>query len=196
MAAIHECDSDTEREMESILESLNAEFKTFAVLKMAFKTPELTEKYRDYICNHNMSLFTDKFVNSGFDLFFPENVKFGDVIESKMVNFQVKCEMRIYNFTTNKWTPTGYYMYPRSSLSKTPLILSNHVGIIDSGYRGNLMGAFRIIDLSWESYIVEKNTRLLQVCAPDLRPIVVRIVDESFFQETERGAGGFGSTGI
>lgn len=166
-----------------------------AILYMSV-SPELMDQYVAHADKHNISILTDPYPNSGFDLFFPENVTFGDVIESKMVNFQVKCEMRIYNFTKNKWTSTGYYMYPRSSLSKTPLILANHVGIIDSGYRGNLMGAFRIIDLSWESYIVEKNTRLLQVCAPDLRPIVVRIVDESFFQETERGAGGFGSTGL
>ena len=33
-------------------------------------------------------------------------------------------------------------MYPRSSIYKTPLRLANNTGIIDSGYRGNLMGAF------------------------------------------------------
>ena len=35
----------------------------------------------------------------------------------------------------------GYYLYPRSSISKTPLILANSVGIIDSGYRGNIKAA-------------------------------------------------------
>ena len=33
----------------------------------------------------------------------------------------------------------GYYLYPRSSISKTPLRLANSVGIIDAGYRGNIM---------------------------------------------------------
>ena len=37
--------------------------------------------------------------------------------------------------------PTAYYLYPRSSMgSKTPLRLSNSVGIIDAGYRGNIIG--------------------------------------------------------
>ena len=37
----------------------------------------------------------------------------------------------------------AYQIYPRSSLSKYPIMLANHVGIIDSGYRGNLIVAFR-----------------------------------------------------
>ena len=34
---------------------------------------------------------------------------------------------------------TSYYLYPRSSISKTPLIQTNSVGIIDKDYRGNVM---------------------------------------------------------
>ena len=44
-------------------------------------------------------------------------------------------------------------------------------------------------------YMVEQYSRLTQICAPDLRPILVKLVDETFFEETERGSGGFGSTG-
>ena len=89
--------------------------------------------------------------------------------------------------------PVGYYSYPRSSISKTPLLLANSVGIIDSGYRGQIIGAFR--NLSIEPYKVEQYTRLLQICAPDLRPFTVELVDNTFFEETLRGEGGFGSTG-
>ena len=48
----------------------------------------------------------------------------------------------IYDEKKNNWEPTGYYSYPRSSISKTPLLLANNVGIIDSGYRGNIKVAF------------------------------------------------------
>ena len=108
----------------------------------------------------------------------------------------IKCGMSIFDTRTEKWKPTGYYSYPRSSISKTPLMLANSVGIIDSGYRGPIIGAFRnTSNLIQEPYVVEQNARLLQLCAPDLRPIIVELVDESFFETTERGEGGFGSTG-
>ena len=91
--------------------------------------------------------------------------------------------------------PDGYVglIWDRSGMA-AKRGLHRFAGVIDSGYRGELIGAFR--NLSGEPYIVEKHTRLLQVCAPDLRPIVVKLVDESFFHETSRQAGGFGSTGV
>jgi dUTP pyrophosphatase len=86
-------------------------------------------------------------------------------------------------------------MYPRSSLSKTSLRLANSVGIIDSGYRGNLIGMFDLLGI--ESYEVNQYDRLVQVCAPGLVPIYVEIVDmlEDLGTHTLRGTGGFGSTG-
>jgi dUTP pyrophosphatase len=103
----------------------------------------------------------------------------------------IKCEMRIFDKNTGQWTPTGYYSYPRSSISKTPLMLANSVGIIDSGYRGPIIGAFRNVS---HTYVVDRYTGLLQICAPDLRPIIVELVGENFFDNTCRGDGGFGST--
>ena len=75
------------------------------------------------------------------------------------------------------------------------LCLANQTGIIDSGYRGNIIGAFRNISGGPLTFVVEKHMRLLQICAPDLRPIIVEIVDENFFKRTSRNDGGFGSTG-
>jgi len=48
-----------------------------------------------------------------------------------------------------------------------------------------------------EEYIVNKYDRLLQICAPGLVPIIVEVVNtfEELGEETERGSGGFGSTG-
>ena len=112
------------------------------------------------------------------------------VIKKKSTNkihFGIACE----NFDSRP-----YLLMPRSSISKTPIILSNHVGIIDSGYRGNLMAAFRIVDPSYTIYEIEKNTRLVQICLPTLEPFYINIVDESQLSQTSRGSGGFGSTGV
>ena len=86
--------------------------------------------------------------------------------------------------------PIAYYLYPRSSVVKTGFRLANSVGIIDSGYRGNLMAYFDVI----KNDRIEVNQRLVQICAPDLKPFKVELVDS--LDETERGHGGFGSTGV
>jgi dUTP pyrophosphatase len=112
------------------------------------------------------------------------------------VDYRIKTEMRVYHESKDSWKSTGFYVYPRSSISKTPLLLANHVGIIDSGYRGWIKGAFRLVGLSPAIYTVEKYTKLLQICSPDLGPVVVKLVQESFFENTNRGEQGFGSTGV
>lgn len=164
-----------------------------AVLYIYIENNELAQVYENAIQAHNMSIMNDAYPNAGFDLFFPDTFMFSG-IQSTMASMDVKTEMKIYNTIENQWKSTGYYMYPRSSISKTPLMLANSAGIIDSGYRGNLIGALR--NLSNDPYHVIKHTRLLQICAPDLRPIIVRMVSKSFFEETSRREGGFGSTGL
>ena len=166
---------------------------TKAKLYMCVKgDEELLNKYKNHVESHNNH--SKYYPNSGFDIFFPDDV----VVEAGKVEFvkmNIICEMRIHNreISQTEFYPTGYYSYPRSSISKTPLMLANSVGIIDSGYRGEIIGAFR--NLSTSNYTIEKHSRLLQICAPDLRPIHVELVDEAFFNTTERGSGGFGSTG-
>lgn len=97
-------------------------------------------------------------------------------------------------------TPSPFYLYARSSIGKTPIRMANSVGIIDSGYRGSI-GAYidniqRTSDCN-SSWTIEKNTRLFQLCSPNLEPIEVEIVDnEDELGFTSRGTGGFGSTGI
>jgi dUTP pyrophosphatase len=121
------------------------------------------------------------------------------------VDFKIKCSGQMY-CDTGKIFDTGYYMYPRSSLSKTKLRLANSVGIIDSGYRGNLIGMFDVVNIenndtnrldAGADYFAKVNDRLIQICAPGLVPIYVEIVDfiEDLGNKTERGSGGFGSTG-
>ena len=115
--------------------------------------------------------------------------------ETRLIDMGIQCAV-YYKFAGGKsipafWPPHSFYIYPRSSISKTPLRLANNVGIIDSGYRGNIMGAFD--NISNSAYTLKAGTRLLQICMPNLCEFDVEIV--SSLDETERGAGGFGSTG-
>lgn len=170
--------------------NIKYKYSSYAILKLHVprENEELYELYLEHVKTHNAALVSNEFFNSGFDLFIAKD----ETIPNKtatFVNQQVKAEM-----ITHDGTSMSYYMYPRSSMSKTPLMMANHVGIIDSGYRGNLICALR--NMSDETpYELAKHTRLMQVCAPDLRPIYVIMVEEGDLTTTERGAGGFGSTG-
>ena len=75
--------------------------------------------------------------------------------------------------------------------AKTPLRLANSVGIIDAGYRGNIMG---IVDnISQEDFRIEAGSRMFQLCSPVLGPISFQMSQD--LSDTSRGEGGFGSTG-
>ena len=126
--------------------------------------------------------------DSGVDLYCPDNILV-DPGETKFINLGVACAATKYNHGI--YQPAAFYLYPRSSLSKTPLRLANSVGIIDSGYRGNIIAA--VDNISDEGFLVKKGTRLFQICAPDLSMIDFDLVDK--LDKTTRGEGGFGSTG-
>jgi len=168
--------------------------------------PELVEIYKQAVENHKKNLKKD-FPDSGFDLYVPQEELFNydSLMKTKMIDFQIKTEMKCSDYYAggNGFfdRSKAFYLYARSSLSKTPLMLSNHVGIVDSGYRGNLMGAFRCLYKNEDttdsySYMVPKHTRLVQICMASLEPFDVELVEKmSDLSNTERGEGGFGSTG-
>ena len=171
------------------MKALTDNFPSYAILKLAVSNPELAKKYQAHVDAHNRSIFSDRpYSNSGFDLLVPEKTTVVPGMKTQMISMGVKAEM-LYNAKE----PCAYYMFPRSSISKTPLMLANHTGIIDSGYRGFLIGAFR--NIMSEEYIVEEHTRLLQVCHPSLCPIYVVLSNEDELSSTVRAEGGFGSTG-
>jgi len=178
-----------------------------------------------------------EFIDAGFDLFAPNNEGkelstrgnllyfYGPNHEGKSpvnkLDFKVKCAAKIIKMNPPTYENdkmdrsnviyssynTGFYMYPRSSLSKTQLRLANSVGIIDAGYRGNLTGMFDVVNIKSENttnkdtdyadYIGEAYSRYVQICAPGLTPIIVKVVKslKDLGEATERGTGGFGSTG-
>ena len=87
--------------------------------------------------------------------------------------------------------PEGHVMliFPRSSISKKDLILANSVGVLDSGYRGELLVRFQSI--GDEHY--EIGDRIAQIMILPYPKIEFDEVDE--LSETVRGDGGFGSSG-
>lgn len=204
----------------------------FVVLKLYLDNvgEGIAEKYRDavekqqnavvsYINRYYMNnvklvaspleLEQDIYIDAGFDVFVPNcyHIDYGKTVK---INMKVKTAM-YYN-----GIPCSFYMYPRSSTgSKTPLRLANSVGVIDSGYRGNLIAVFDNIkdpkqeinyrhvesenskETSASLYKVDIGDRLVQICSGNLLypifPIIVDSVEQLGY--TSRGSGGFGSTG-
>ena len=118
---------------------------------------------------------------AGIDLFIIEKqtIKSGETVK---INFGISCE-------ANESIP--YFLMPRSSISKTPLRLCNSIGLIDAGYRGEIMAA--VDNIKDEDYTVDYGQRLFQIVAMDGSPLSFELVDT--LSQTDRGAGGFGSTG-
>jgi dUTP pyrophosphatase len=132
--------------------------------------------------------------DSGFDLFIPYNK---DTVDGTWVfpgNSTIRIPLGIKVIRGScEYGTFPYYIYVRSSISKTPLRLANNQGIIDAGYRGELIIALdNISPIKWTLY---PGTRLVQSCMPSLSPFNVSLVDKDF-DDTERGEGGFGSTGV
>jgi len=140
------------------------------------------------ICIHDQTLVefyqnkTNTSGNSGYDLYVPMDV----VVQPQQIIF---LDHRVSAKTDSG---SGFYLYPRSSISKTPLRLVNSVGIIDPNYRGGLIAALQ--NTSSEPCIIQRGQRLVQICLPDLRPFKVSFVDE--LDDTARGGAGFGSSGL
>ena len=88
--------------------------------------------------------------------------------------------------------PEGHVglLFPRSSVYKTSMVLSNCVGVIDSGYRGEIMLKFRSTE-SNKAY--EVGDRIGQLIIMPYPQVEFEEVDD--LSSTERGSGGYGSTG-
>ena len=131
----------------------------------------------------------DYCLNAGFDLFCPDN------IESKpsgqvVIDHKITCSMKL----GHKYV--SYYLYSRSSTPvKTPLRLANSVGIIDSGYRGNIKAVFDNINSpSYSVFNITQSNRYVQICPPNIeypmKIVIVNNLDE--LGNTNRSDGGFG----
>jgi dUTP pyrophosphatase len=99
-----------------------------------------------------------------------------------------------YHFGIAVEIPEGYVglLFPRSSICSKTMTLSNSVGVIDSGYRGEIMAKFRMLN-SEEVNLYNPGERAVQLILQKIPSVTIVETDE--LSETDRGIGGYGSTG-
>lgn len=113
-----------------------------------------------------------------------------DLVITRIIN-ESKLDIT-YGFGISLEIPEGYMglIFPRSSIRKYDLILTNSVGVVDSGYRGELQATFKKLG----AHEYEVGDRGAQIVILPYPQIEFQEVEE--LSNTERGKGGFGSTGI
>ena len=144
-------------------------------MKLSMKL--LSSKAKNFYAKHGH--FHDG--DAGLDLYVLEDIviKAGDTV---LIKLGIACE---------PIDGKAYYLMPRSSISKTPLRMSNSIGLIDGGYRGEIMASCD--NIKSFDYQITKGQRLFQLVSSDTSPISYIISEE--LSDTSRGGGGFGSTG-
>jgi dUTP pyrophosphatase len=126
----------------------------------------------------------------------PSYSKVGDAgMDLTITNIKENTTFSItYGFGIAMEIPFGYVglVFPRSSVRNQELILSNCVGVIDSGYRGELQATFKKTQgLDSISYNVgDRGAQIIILPYPQ-----IEMFEKNELTETERGDGGFGSTG-
>ena len=137
----------------------------------------LNDKARSYYEKHGHFHQGD----AGLDLYVLEDIDF-DPGETKLIKLGISCQPE---------DGVAYFLMPRSSISKTSLRMSNSVGLIDGGYRGEIMACCD--NIKSDKYSVKKGERLFQLVAANCSEIRYEIKDD--LDSSSRGEGGFGSTG-
>lgn len=124
----------------------------------------------------------------------PHYAKSGDAgLDLTATSIEDKGYKIIYHCGLAFEIPQGYVglVFPRSSNADKDLLLTNSVGVIDSGYRGEVTAVFRKTNPCWRKY--EVGERFAQLVIMPYPQIELEEAEE--LSETERGAGGYGSTG-
>lgn len=146
------------------------------------------EQVKELYTNHSTFHKGD----SGLDLFIVENVVIQPG-EMKLVGLGVHCQLQSKSwYCPWKKNYHSYMMFPRSSISKTPLRVANSIGLCDSGFVGELR--VPLYNTSDKPFELKRGERYVQLVAPNLQETTFKIV--SCLRNTSRGAGGFGSTTV
>jgi dUTP pyrophosphatase len=156
---------------------MQSSIKNSLELQMLTDTLEVMEFYKNW--NNTRG-------DSGFDLFCVND----QVIPAKGLGIPIQFGIRCSLLKQGK--PSGYLLLPRSSISNGPLRMSNSMGLVDSAYTGYITA--KVDNLSDTDYTINKGERYFQLLFPNLQPLDKVTFVESLSQ-TQRGNGGFGSTG-
>lgn len=127
--------------------------------------------------------------DSGIDLIFPYET---NVSSNGSITF---ADTGIVAWMINQVSkqPTSFFIFGRSSLSLLPITMTNPVAVFDAGSRVRITIPFKNTNNN-QTYTIQPNTRLVQICAPDLSDkISVKVVNAIQYYGT-RNQGSFGST--
>ena len=125
-----------------------------------------------------------------------------NITDESLGEYSQKRFNMINNTEWNNQIPIPFKLHPRSSIYKKAIRQANCTGIIDTGYRGELGAAVDCLGYKFgrqddpNRTTLECGKRYFQVCRTDLEPFYVMLLNEKDeLPSTERGEGGFGSTG-
>ena len=150
---------------------------------------ELRNLYKQHLAEKH------RYTDSGFDILLPK----------QLVEFEGHGPKTIYTniiatALTESGNPAPCLLLPRSSISNSAYRLSNSIGLIDMGYRGEVMAKCDP-SLPYDNtpHVIEQGTRLFQLVQHNFMPWkeirIVDLLEELPAAPDNRGAGGFGSTG-
>jgi dUTP pyrophosphatase len=178
-------------------------------LSYTLELEKLLQKLSDDIHKHNMSNISNVY-NHTEDYFTSINIKIKKLKENAVIPTYSKngdagmdltaTEILSEDLDTITYgtglafeIPKGYVglVFPRSSIRKYELQLSNSVGVIDSGYRGEVQATFNKIHNKLENYEVgDRVAQIMIIPYPQ-----IKFIETQELSDTDRGTGGFGSTG-
>ena len=139
-----------------------------------------------------------KLVSTAVIPFYSKDGDMGMDVVATSIEFDAKIDCYIYHTGLSFEVPKGYgmFLFPRSSNRKKDVYLPNSVGILDSGYRGELLFSYKNRDASTYPYGVtppynvgDKVGQLVIMPYPQ-----INFVETDKLSNSERGEGGFGST--
>ena len=157
-----------------------------------FPTEGNWESYVNWLGGTDIQRTND---NAGVDLYCVRTQTVQPGGSATLLDLGVKARMvKHYEQNNIPYETCHFWLAPRSSIWKSNVRQANSLGVIDSSYRGVLMGA--VLTNTNDPSHIQAGSRLFQVLAPDMGYISrVRILSESDLDSTSRGEGGFGSTG-
>ena len=106
--------------------------------------------------------------------------------------FALQVDDDIHSITTRNMFSFGFSIRPRSSVWKTGMVLSNCIGTVDEGYTGEISAVFYHVMPNMERYHVGDRIAQLHF---DQTTKFLDFIEVDELDETERGDGGYGSTG-
>lgn len=151
--------------------------------------------------NENVSKGTSKLLNVNIKKLderavIPSYAKPGDAaMDLTAISYKYEDGNHIYGTGLAIEIPKGFVglLFPRSSNRKTAAYMTNHVGVIDSGYRGEIMITYKNRDYDYHNPPYKEGDRVAQLMIIPYPEINLTEVDE--LSKTERGERGHGSTG-